>query len=165
MMTSLELTGDIYRIQRRPGSRSQLVTNRGEDGLQIIDVHTCDITTIAFSSGVIDSWCLRADGRVAVVFNDDKRHATWVPLGVGSCRSIEFPPWPITQGMPYDWRGDTLWLKDPDTFAFASVDANGALEVHEGTPCCRGIASGGARSIVCDAQMVGVFASNPIERG
>jgi hypothetical protein len=126
-----ELESDVYRVQRRPG-HNQLVVNDDYRGLLVVDPWRGEmLARIQFadsyaSSGAIDSWCLRADGDAAVVFNDGDQRACWFSLADHATCNVAHPSWRITTGMPYDWRGDTLWLKDPDASAFVSLRREGS---------------------------------------
>jgi hypothetical protein len=121
-----DLALEIYQIQRRPSS-SQLFLNDEYRGLCVLDIATQELVArIPFPagyapSGGVDSWCLRADGDAAIVFHDEDDRACWFSLQERTSRLVSHPPWPTTQGMPYDWRGDVLWLMDPDSFRFAAL--------------------------------------------
>jgi hypothetical protein len=124
--TFFEIDAEIFRIQRRPG-HDEIVANDGLLGLQIIDVaRGTTLSRFQFADGftdggTFDGWCIRADGDAAVVFNDDARTACWFSFRDRSVSLLEHPSWPITINTPYDWRGDTLWLKDPDSFQFGAI--------------------------------------------
>jgi hypothetical protein len=119
-----DLALEVHQIQRRPSFR-QLLLNEDYRGLCVLDISTHKLVlNIPFpadyaSDGGIDNWCLRADGDAAIVFRDDDDAACWFSLREQTSRSVSHPPWSTTQGMPYDWRGDALWLMDPESFRFA----------------------------------------------
>lgn len=126
-VVELELPLDIYLVQRRPG-HAQLVVNDGYDGLLVLDpwrqevLWRCPFPATYPRRGTIDSWCLRADGALAMVFQDDGTGgAALVPLDGGPAMAASHPSWGDTQAMPYDWRGEDLWLMDPEQFEFGVV--------------------------------------------
>ncbi len=120
-----DLDTHVHKIQRRPG-HLDFVMNDGNLGLLIVDARCGLITSkLRFcdsyaTSGLIDAWCLRADGEMAIAFNDKHRTACGFSFLDAATFAIPHPPWRLTTGMPYDWIGDTLWLKDPETHRFAS---------------------------------------------
>jgi hypothetical protein len=124
---AFEIRADVYRMHRRVGE-PQIVVNDDYRGLRVIDLWSGeDVARFPFPEerqgfGVIDAWAFRADGDLAAVFEDESRSACIVSLRDGTRQAIEHPSWPVTTGMPYHWRGDTLWLKDPESFAFAALD-------------------------------------------
>ena len=127
-VTTFDLALEIYRSQRRPG-HTQLVLNDDYNGLCVFDILTGKIALrIPFpagyaTNGCIDSWCVRADGDAVITFQDEEDRACWFSLHDQTSHIVEHPPWQITSGMPYDWRGDVLWAKDPDSFRFAVLRA------------------------------------------
>lgn len=140
---SFDLELEIYRVQRRPG-HPQLVINDEYRGLGIVDLSTRTLAkAIPFpaayaTTGVIDSWCLRADGDAALLFQDEDAHACWVSLRDGVSRPVSHPPWTITAGTPYDWRGDAIWIKDPDEYRFAVLrTGHSAFQEVDGTEALR----------------------------
>lgn len=128
---SFELEADIYRLGRR-ANHQEIVVNDGYQGVRILDpwqgrtIAQIPFTAAYARSGAITGWCLRADGDAMAVFDDDERRGCWLSLVGGVASDIEHVPWPRTGSMPYDWRGDTLWLKDPDGFCFASLRQTGS---------------------------------------
>ncbi|HWO21687.1 MAG TPA: hypothetical protein VNO30_23115 [Kofleriaceae bacterium] len=130
---SFEIEADIYRISRRP-NHQQIVVNDGYRGVRLLDpAEGCTIAKVPFTepyarTGVIAGWCLRADGDAIVVFDDDERRGCWLSMMDGRASDVVHTPWPLTGAMPYDWRGDTLWLKDPDGFRFGSLSQSGAQQ-------------------------------------
>lgn len=135
---SFDLPADVYRLQRRP-NHAHVVINDDYIGLRVLDPWTgADVARVPFGAAYaggasIANWALRADGAAAIVFDDEGGRACFAPLNGEPVRGVEHPPWRTTVGMPYDWRGDTLWLKDPDSFRFATVDADLAMTERDGT--------------------------------
>lgn len=133
---AFEVSADVYRMQRRPNG-TDIIVNDGYRGLRAIDPWNGEDTArVPFpaelgDSSVISGWAFRADGELVVVFNDEARRGCVVSLAEGTSRAIAHPPWSVTTGMPYDWRGDTLWMKDPDAFAFATLDTEVGLIVED----------------------------------
>jgi hypothetical protein len=121
---TFDLDLEAYRVQRRP-AHAQLVINDSDRGLAVVNVPTGTIAMrIAFPSRYaancgIDSWCMRADGDAIIAFHDDANYACWFSLRDETSHVVSHPAWPVTYAMPYDWRGDVLWVKDPDAFRFA----------------------------------------------
>ena len=135
---SFEIEADVYRVQRRP-NHAQLVVNDDYQGLRVLDPWTgLDVVRVQFGDGYstgggIDSWALRADGAMVVVFNDEEGHACLMSFVDGQVLRVKHPPWTSTVGMPYDWRGDTLWMKDPDSFSFGVLAADMVTAEKDGT--------------------------------
>ncbi len=117
---------DITFLQRRPGHHD-LVANDLDRGLLLIDpwrgriVDRRPFTDGVAGAGCIDSWCLRADGKLAIVFNDERQRGCLVRFDGGPPTDVQYPAWNDTVAMPYDWRGDDLWLKHPRLFEFGVV--------------------------------------------
>jgi len=128
---TFELKADVYRMQRRP-QHAQLVLNDDYAGVRVVDAQAGDdVLRVAFPadfSGMIDAWCLRADGDELVAC-DGGGHAVHVSLRDGRARSLRQLPWTDVAGMPYDWRGETLWLGDPHSLRFATLTAGELREV------------------------------------
>lgn len=128
---SFEIEADIYKVSRRP-NHHEIVVNDGYSGVRLIDpwqgrtVAQVPFTEAYARAGVIAGWCLRADGDAIVVFDDDERRGCWLSVADGTASDIAHTPWPLTEAMPYDWRGDTLWLKDPYGFRFGSLSQSGS---------------------------------------
>lgn len=128
---SFELETDIYKISRRP-NHLELVVNDRYRGVQLLDpwqgraIAEVPFTAAYAQGGVIAGWCLRADGDAMVVFDDDEQRGCWLSLVEGVTSDIVHTPWLLTGAMPYDWRGDTLWMKDPDGFRFGSLSQTGS---------------------------------------
>ncbi|HUQ03303.1 MAG TPA: hypothetical protein VM261_12460 [Kofleriaceae bacterium] len=124
---SFEINADVYRIHRRPNS-PHVVVNDAYRGIRVFDPRTGqDVMRVGFSpgyatSGIVDGWAFRADGDLVATFNDESRSGSVFSLTTGASRAVAHPGWPSTTGMPYDWRGDTLWSKDPESFSFATID-------------------------------------------
>lgn len=124
MLACFDLGNETYAVQRRPG-HDDLVVNDGYSGLMLVSpLHGSVMRRVGFAKGYsiagrIDSWCLRADGDQAVVFDDTDGRACIISLADGTSRVLEHPGWSSTQGCAYDWRGRTLWLKHPDELRFA----------------------------------------------
>jgi hypothetical protein len=127
-LITFDIACEVYRAQRRP-AHAQLVLNDDYHGICVIDILTGKIALkIAFpdgyaTTGVIDSWCLRADGDAVIAFQDEDHRACWFSLLDRTSHIMNHPPWPVTSGMPYDWRGDIIWAKDPGSFRFAVLRA------------------------------------------
>lgn len=117
---------DITFLQRRPGHHD-LVANDEDRGLLLIDPWRGEIvarrpfTDNVAGTGRVDSWCLRADGELAIVFNDERQTGCLVRFDGGSPSEVQHPSWSQTEAMPYDWRGDDLWLKNPRLFEFGVI--------------------------------------------
>lgn len=114
---------DITFLQRRPGHHD-LVANDDDRGLLLIDPWQRRIldrrpyTDSVAGAGRVDSLCLRADGELAIVFNDERQRGCLIRFDGGPPTEVQHPSWEYTEAMPYDWRGDDLWLKDPRLFEF-----------------------------------------------
>lgn len=126
-MFEFEIALDIYWVQRRPG-HSHIITNNAYDGLLVLDpwsgevVQRCRLPSSYNPRGTINYVCLRADGAVAMVLNDDDGcSAALTPLDGSPAAGAQHPSWRDTQAMPYDWRGEDLWLKDPDLYDFGVI--------------------------------------------
>jgi hypothetical protein len=130
---AFEIDAEVYRMQRRPNHR-QVVVNDNYQGVRLLDPRTgAEGPRLAFPfDGVIDGWSLRADGDVMISFNDEERCAAEADLLRGTSRIVAHPPWRSTVGMPYDWRGDHLWMKDPESHSFASLDDERGIEDDDG---------------------------------
>lgn len=114
---------EIYMVQRRPGF-GQLLANDGYQGVLAIDpwdgqiIQRWPFPEGYRRKGQLYYWCLRADGRLAMVFNDDEQTAALLGLDGSPTVDIERPSWTSTEAMPYDWRGEDLWVNDPDRYHF-----------------------------------------------
>src|SRR5690242_16916417 len=106
------LRGDIYQVQQRPG-HAQLVVNQDYSGVSIVRVWEADTAlTFPFAPrfaevGMIDSWCIRADGDAVLLFNVDKGLASLVLLTPGlPTYDISLPPalQPLND-LRYFWKG------------------------------------------------------------
>lgn len=111
------LAGDIYRMQRRPGT-GQLVVNDDYRGLRVIDPWLAsDPIYLPFptdydSAGIIDIWCFRADGSAALVISSENGAAAWISLQEpGQAHALTYPPQRKAVGIRYVW-DDTLLLID-----------------------------------------------------
>lgn len=126
VLARFDFTSDTYALQRRPG-HSDLLINDDYSGLAIVDPMSGAVSRRvpfpdSFSSRrTFDSWCLRADGTQAVVFDDIERRACLISLLGNGVEVIEHPRWSTMRGVAFDWRGDTLWMKHPDELRFAVV--------------------------------------------
>lgn len=130
---TFDLDLDAVRLQRRPNHRHVVVQHSG--GLAVFDPWTgAAMVRAPFCAeypptGIVDGWALRADGTLAIVFNDEERLGCSISLATGAARAVAHPPWEHTAGMPYDWRGNTLWMHDEKTFSFAMLTE--AMELRE----------------------------------
>jgi hypothetical protein len=129
------LSGDIYQVQQRPG-HAEMVVNQDYSGISIVRVWEADTTvTFPFAArfaevGIIDSWCIRADGDAVLLFNADKGLASLVLLTPGlPTYDISLPSSlrPLND-LRYFWKRGVFWLTGCHSDAFY------ALEWQEGSP-------------------------------
>lgn len=135
---SMEFEGDLFLMERRP-HRPHIIINDDYRGLRVIDPFKGEeVLKIPYGGvftpdGIANAWAVCADGDHVVAFNDEVKQACLLSLESESVQPVSHPPWTATAGMPYDWRGDVLWMKDPDAFAFALFDVrSGRLEADDG---------------------------------
>lgn len=126
----VRLPRDVYRIQRRPGTR-QLVINDQYRGLLVIDPVTGE--TLASASfpgnsgqyGVIDYWCFSSNGNSAAVFNRDSSTMSLVSFVDLSASAVAIPPsMEAIEGIRYIW-DDRLIIGD-QSLRFYEVRAAGS---------------------------------------
>jgi hypothetical protein len=123
------LEGDIYKAQRRPGY-AQLIINQDYSGISVLDVWNQQISsTVTFPQAfaeaqVIDAWCLRANGKSVVLFNQEQRIAVYFSLDLGeSAYSLNIPTAVNDfQDLRYLWQGDTLLLSGGKTSRIFSLE-------------------------------------------
>jgi hypothetical protein len=118
------LSTDIYIIQRRP-FHSHIVVNDGYQGIRVVNPWSKkDVFQVGFAetydkSGIINAWCLRADGKIAVVFNEESRTACWLPLEEGAISfDFECPPLRRIMDLRYFWEGDSFWITGGKSYGF-----------------------------------------------
>jgi hypothetical protein len=117
------LSGDVYRVQRRP-SHQQLLINDGYQGLAAVDPWSgaepsrWGLPAGYDESGIIDAWCLRADGRAALVLSAEPRTAAWLSLEAGPCFDMPAPPLKQVTDLRYLWEEDTFWLSGGKSLVF-----------------------------------------------
>ncbi|GEM_PF-3202707 len=116
----LSLPGDVYRIQRRPGT-AQLILNDNYQGLRVFDPWSASNNIQAAfpdgydSTGIVHVWCFRADGQAALVLNAESHIAAWMPLSLTdphAGQAFMFPAAYNPLHVRCLWEDDTLLITD-----------------------------------------------------
>ena len=111
-----EVEGEIYKLQRRP-QHPHIVVNHGNQGIQIVDLlQQSVVRQLSFAPGydpygIIDAWCLSADGCTALILDDQSQTVCWLSLEAPETAfDLEGPSWTGDYvNFGYLWE-DSLWL-------------------------------------------------------
>ena len=121
------IEGEIYLVQRRP-MHPHVVVNNKNQGIRVLDPwRGIDILQVSFtekydSSGMINGWCFRADGKAVLVLNEETRNACLLPLEAeGSSYDLKCPPLREIIDLRYVWENDSFWLTGGRSFAYFNL--------------------------------------------
>ncbi len=118
------ITGDIYKVQRRP-MHSHIIINNNYQGIKVIDIWNgnnllqVDFTEGYSDSGIIDDWCFRADGQAILTLNEECRTASLLSLEIDkSSYSLSCPSVQRVMDLRYLWVGDLFWITGGKSYGF-----------------------------------------------